>query len=158
MPRSTIFFKQIMLTYQLECQLPRMLKKFTIFTQKRNFLIYGMRLLLKLMLIQDKHDVIIIKHCFKAVSSKKQLETTKYNERRNTKLYAIVSDLQPENSNFLDVNMVQPLLHLVDRTVWNQNLMLLKRTLQNWTLMRRQSRKQPNSFLDIARHLRWCLH
>ena len=39
------------------------------------------------------------------------------NERfshQNTKIYAAVSALQPENSNFLDVKMVQPLLELVD--------------------------------------------
>ena len=35
---------------------------------------------------------------------------------QNTKLYAAVSALQPKNSNFLDVKMVQPLLDLVDRT------------------------------------------
>ena len=35
---------------------------------------------------------------------------------QNTKLYAAVSALQPENSNFLDVNMVQLLLDLVDST------------------------------------------
>ena len=38
--------------------LPPLLKTFTIFEQKRNFVIHGMRLLLKLMLIQDEHDVI----------------------------------------------------------------------------------------------------
>ena len=35
---------------------------------------------------------------------------------QNTKLYAAVSALQPENSSFLDVKMVQPLLDLVDCT------------------------------------------
>ena len=35
---------------------------------------------------------------------------------QNTKLYADVSALQPENNNFSDVKMVQPLLDLVDRT------------------------------------------
>ena len=35
---------------------------------------------------------------------------------QNTKLYAAVSALQPENQNFMDVKMVQPLLDLVDRT------------------------------------------
>ena len=34
--------------------------------------------------------------------------------RQNTKLYATVSTLQPQNSNFLDVKMEQPLLDLVD--------------------------------------------
>ena len=32
---------------------------------------------------------------------------------QNTKLYAAVSALQPQNSNFLDVKIVQPLLDLV---------------------------------------------
>ena len=35
---------------------------------------------------------------------------------QNTKLYAAVSALQPDNNNFLEVRMVQPLLDLVDRT------------------------------------------
>ena len=35
---------------------------------------------------------------------------------QNTKLYAAVSALQPEKSNFLVEKMVQPLLDLVDRT------------------------------------------
>ena len=35
---------------------------------------------------------------------------------QNTKLYAAVSALQPENSSFLDVKTVQPLSDLVDRT------------------------------------------
>ena len=43
---------------------------------------------------------------------------------QNTKLYAAVSALQPENSNFLDVKMVQLLLNLVDRTKVEANLML----------------------------------
>ena len=34
---------------------------------------------------------------------------------QNTKLIAAVSTLEPENSNFLDVKMVQLLLDLVDR-------------------------------------------
>ena len=34
---------------------------------------------------------------------------------QNTKLYAAVSALQPENSNCLDVNVVQPVLNSVDR-------------------------------------------
>ena len=34
---------------------------------------------------------------------------------QNAKLYVAVSAFQHENSNFLDVNMVQPLLNLVDR-------------------------------------------
>ena len=35
---------------------------------------------------------------------------------QNTKLYAAVSGLQPQNCDFLDVKMIQPLLDLVDRT------------------------------------------
>ena len=35
---------------------------------------------------------------------------------QNTKQYAVVSALQPENSNFLDIKMVQFLLDSVDRT------------------------------------------
>ena len=35
---------------------------------------------------------------------------------QNTKLYAAVSALQPENSNLLDVKIVQSLLDLIDRT------------------------------------------
>ena len=35
---------------------------------------------------------------------------------QNAKLYAAVSALQLENSNFLDVKMVQPLSNVVDRT------------------------------------------
>ena len=35
---------------------------------------------------------------------------------QNTKLYAAVIALQPENNNFLDVKMVQSLLDLVDRS------------------------------------------
>ena len=35
---------------------------------------------------------------------------------QSTKLYAAASVLQPENSNFLNVKMMQPLLDLVDRT------------------------------------------
>ena len=35
---------------------------------------------------------------------------------QNTKLYAAVSALQPENSDFLNIKMLQPLLNLVDRT------------------------------------------
>ena len=35
---------------------------------------------------------------------------------QNSKLYAAVSAFQPENSNFLDVKMVQPLLKLIDHT------------------------------------------
>ena len=35
---------------------------------------------------------------------------------QNTKLNATFSALQPENSNFLDVKMVQPLLDSIDRT------------------------------------------
>ena len=35
---------------------------------------------------------------------------------QNTKLYAAAFALHPENSNFLVVKMVQPLLDLVDRS------------------------------------------
>ena len=55
---------------------------------------------------------------------------------QNTKLYAAISALQPENSNF-GCKMVQPPLDLVDRTMWKQNLMFLRRTSQNLTMMRR---------------------
>ena len=36
--------------------------------------------------------------------------------KQDTKLYAAVSTFQPENSNFLDVKMVQPHLDLADCT------------------------------------------
>ena len=35
---------------------------------------------------------------------------------QNTELCAVVSAFQPENSNFLSINMVQSILDLVDRT------------------------------------------
>ena len=35
---------------------------------------------------------------------------------QNYSIYAAVCAFQPENSNFLDAKMVQPLLHLVERT------------------------------------------
>ena len=99
---------------------------------------------------------------------------------KNTRLvYAAVCALQPKNSNLKmvqDVKMVQPLLDLVDRTSVEaefdvaetyaakfngdektENLMLLRRTLQNSTVIRRQSQQQPNSFLHIVKHLRRCL-
>ena len=100
-------------------------------------MIYGIRSLLKLMLIEDEHDVIILLLQYYVVE-----ETTGNNEinkdeirkvfystldqvindidvrfsHQNTKLYATVCALQPENSNFLHVKMVQALLDLVDRT------------------------------------------
>ena len=112
-----------------------MLKTFTIFEQKRNFVMYGMSSLLKLMLIQEEYDVIIL--CDYVVE-----ETTGNNEinkdemrrlfcstldqvineinvrfsHHYTKIYAALSALQPENSNFLNVKMVQSLLDLVDGT------------------------------------------
>ena len=43
-------------------------------------------------------------------------EIDKRFSHQNTKLYAAVSTLQPENSNFLNIKVVQPLLDLVDRT------------------------------------------
>ena len=39
----------------------------------------------------------------------------RYNHQ-NTKLFAAVSTLQPENSNFLNVKVVEPLLDFVDST------------------------------------------
>ena len=64
--QPTIFFKLEILTYQMRSHLlPSRLKRFTIFEQKKNFVMYGMRSLLKLMVIQDKHDVIM--HFYKTM-------------------------------------------------------------------------------------------
>ena len=62
-----------------------------------------------------------------------------------SKQYAAVSALQPANSNVLHEKIVQPLLDLI---VWKQNFLffekfgsrvfLLRRTLQNSTMMRRK--------------------
>ena len=45
---------------------------------------------------------------------------------QNTKLYAVVSALQLQNSNFLDVKMMQPLLDLLDRTSVKAELDVVK--------------------------------
>ena len=72
---------------------------------------------------------------------------------QNTKLYAAVFALPPENSNFLDVKMMQSLLDLVDRTSAEAEFdIAIRRTLQNWTVMRKQSQQQPNSFLNIVKN------
>ena len=106
-----------------------MLKTFSISERKTNFLIYGIRLLLILMPIQDEHGMII--RCYKTMHLKKTRHNgmNKDETRRlfystldqvinevdlrfshqNTKLYPTVSALQPESSNFLDVKMVHSL-------------------------------------------------
>ena len=56
-----------------------------------------------------------------------------------TKLYAALSVLQPENSNFSDVKMVQPLLDLVDRTSVEVEFDDAKTYVAKSTVVRRQS-------------------
>ena len=99
-------------------------------------MIYGMRSLLNLMLIQDERDVITLLQDYVVVKTTGNNEINEDEMRRlfyslldqvineidvrfsdqNAELYAAVSTLQSENSDFLDVKVVQPLLDLVDPT------------------------------------------
>ena len=103
---------------------------------EEKFVTYGVWLLLKLMLFsrQTRRDNTLLQNY--VVETTGNNEMNKDEMRRffystldqvineidasfshhNTKLYAAVSALQPENSNFLDVEIVQPFLDLLDRT------------------------------------------
>ena len=72
---------------------------------------------------------------------------------QNTKPYTAASALQPENSSFLDVNMVQPLLDLVDRTSVEAKFDIGKAYVAKFNVDEMTKPTTTNSFLNIAKHL-----
>ena len=112
----------------------RVFKTFATSKLMRDFEIYGARSPFKSMLLPEEQDMLI--HCCKTVveGTTRAIETNEDETQRffystldqvineidahfshkNIELYAAVSALQLENSNFLDVKVVQPLLDLVE--------------------------------------------
>ena len=114
-----------------------MLKTFTIFEQKRNFVIYGDEVVTQIDAHSRRtrrdntslHDCVVEETTKNNEMNKDEMRRLFYStldqvineidvrfSHQNTKLCIAISALLPDNSNFLEVKMVQPLLDLVDRT------------------------------------------
>ena len=70
---------------------------------------------------------------------------------QNTKLYAAISALQPENSSFLDVKMVRRFLDSVYRSSVQAEFDVAKKYIAKLNDDEKTNR-QPSSFLNIVKH------
>ena len=73
---------------------------------------------------------------------------------QNTKVYAAVSAFQPENSNFLDTKMVQPLLDIVERTGEKAEFDVAKPYVAKFNGDEKTKPTTTKPFLNIVKHLR----
>ena len=76
---------------------------------------------------------------------------------QNTKLCTVVSALKPEDSNFLDVKVVQPRLDLVNRTSVEAEFDVAKMYVAKFIGDEKTKPTKPNFFLNVVKHLRRCL-
>ena len=135
---------------------------------------YGMRSFFKWMLIQDKHDrdnTFLQHYVAKETTGNSKMNKDEMrslfcstfdeviNEidvrfsHQNTKLYAAVSALQPENSNFLNVKMVQSLGFGRPQAEFD----VATTYIAKFNGDEKTKPTTTKSFLNIVKHSRQCL-